>query len=85
MQVANEQIDWREADWACQSSRPSLSNSLEQDNVRRKRLLVVRLLEIQTGKAWQIQSGCVALLRHLTADETFGLAARKVLARRQLA
>ena len=46
MQVANEQIDWREADWACQSSRPSLSNSLEQDNVPRKRLLAVRLLEV---------------------------------------
>ena len=46
MEVANEQIDWREADRACQSSRPSRSNSLEQDNVRRKRLLAVRLLEV---------------------------------------
>jgi hypothetical protein len=46
MEVANEEIDWREADGACQSSRPSLSNSLEQDNVRRKRLLAVRLLEV---------------------------------------
>ena len=56
MQVANEQIDWREADRACQSRRPSRSNSLEQDNVRRKRLLAVRLLEVETGKAWQIHT-----------------------------
>ena len=46
MQVANEEIDWREADRACQSNRHSLSNSLEQDTVRRKRLLAVRLLEV---------------------------------------
>jgi hypothetical protein len=46
MEVANEEIDWCEADGVYQSNRPSLSNSLEQDNVQRKRLLAVRLLEV---------------------------------------
>ena len=85
MEVANEEIDWRKAYGGCQSSRPSLSNSLEQDNVRRKRLLVVRCSRSRPAKRGRSRAECVALLRHLTADETFGLAARKVLARRQLA
>ena len=46
MEVANEEIDWCEADGGMSAKQAEPLKQLEQDHVRCKRLLAVRLLEV---------------------------------------